>query len=151
MQKLTLILFIASLAPLAVLANEPKVYKWVDEDGRVHYGDRPQGRPAEELSLPQGSDGQAPGPPASRAERQRRLLEVMETERLERDEARRKREAAAADRNARCHYARDRVRRYQSAGRLYDLDEQGERRILGDAEYDRAMQRARAEVKKWCG
>lgn len=40
MQKLTLILVIASLAPFAALAQEGnRVYKWVDEDGVVHYGD----------------------------------------------------------------------------------------------------------------
>ncbi len=41
MQKLTLILFILSLAPLAAAApkDNNKVFKWVDEDGVVHYGD----------------------------------------------------------------------------------------------------------------
>ena len=49
MQKLTLILFIASLAPFAVSADEAKVYKWVDEDGVTHYGDS---IPAEYRDLP---------------------------------------------------------------------------------------------------
>lgn len=39
MQKLTLILVLASLAPFTATANESKVFKWIDEDGIVHYGD----------------------------------------------------------------------------------------------------------------
>ncbi len=48
MQKLTLILFILSLAPLAAAApKDNKVFKWVDEDGVVHYGDSIPARYAE--------------------------------------------------------------------------------------------------------
>lgn len=47
MQKLTLILIIASLAPFAVSADEARVYKWIDEDGVVHYGDSIPARYAE--------------------------------------------------------------------------------------------------------
>jgi len=47
MQKLTLILILASLAPFAVSADEARVYKWVDEDGVVHYGDSIPARYAE--------------------------------------------------------------------------------------------------------
>jgi len=48
MQKLTLILFIASLAQFAVAAEQgDRVFKWVDEDGVVHYGDSIPARYAE--------------------------------------------------------------------------------------------------------
>jgi len=47
MQKLTLILFIVALAPFAVSAEEAKVFKWVDEDGVIHYGDSIPARYAE--------------------------------------------------------------------------------------------------------
>jgi len=39
MQKLNLILIFTALLPLAALADEPRVYKWVDEHGVTHYGD----------------------------------------------------------------------------------------------------------------
>jgi len=47
MQKLNLILFIAFLAPFAASAEEARVFKWVDEDGVVHYGDSIPARYAE--------------------------------------------------------------------------------------------------------
>jgi len=47
MQKLTLILFIAFLAPFAASAEEGRVFKWVDEEGVIHYGDTIPARYAE--------------------------------------------------------------------------------------------------------
>lgn len=49
MQKLTLIVLLASLAPFAATAQESKVFKWVDENGVTHYGDS---IPAEYAELP---------------------------------------------------------------------------------------------------
>src|SRR5210317_1867673 len=34
---LTISIFL--LAPLAAVADEPRVFKWVDDNGQVHYGD----------------------------------------------------------------------------------------------------------------
>lgn len=39
MRKRILTSFLLLLAPLAVSADEQKVYKWIDADGLVHYGD----------------------------------------------------------------------------------------------------------------
>ncbi len=47
MQKLTLLFVILLLAPLASEAQQKKVYKWVDEEGIVHYGDSIPARYAE--------------------------------------------------------------------------------------------------------
>ena len=127
------------------------VFKWVDEDGRVHYGDRPETQRAAPVQIRPGPSGPAPAAPANRAERQRRLTDSMESERLRRLESRQKAEAEKADRARRCNWARDRMRRYESAGFLYDLDSGGERRVLGDDERRRAMHRARQEVERWCG
>ena len=41
-----------------------EVYKWVDEDGRVHFGDRPQAEDAEAIEL-------KPAAPATTGARQR--------------------------------------------------------------------------------
>lgn len=47
MRKLTLLFVILLLAPLASEAQQKKVYKWVDEEGIVHYGDSIPARYAE--------------------------------------------------------------------------------------------------------
>ncbi len=57
MLKRTIIILISTLAAGTVLAQ---AYKWTDEDGVVHYSDRPQ-EGAERIQLP--SDGRRPPPP----------------------------------------------------------------------------------------
>ena len=60
MEARSIFMLVGLLAAAAVLAD---AYKWVDEDGAVHYSDRPQPG-AERIELP--TDGQ---PPAMRATR----------------------------------------------------------------------------------
>lgn len=47
MRKLNLLFVVLLLAPVAGLAQQAKVFKWVDEDGVVHYGDSIPARYAE--------------------------------------------------------------------------------------------------------
>lgn len=47
MRKLTLTATLLFLAPLAVIADNARVYKWVDENGITHYGDTIPARYAE--------------------------------------------------------------------------------------------------------
>lgn len=49
MRKFTLLFVILTIAPLASQADTRKVYKWVDEDGVLHFGDS---IPAEYAELP---------------------------------------------------------------------------------------------------
>ena len=63
MPKRTIIAFISTIAAGAVLAQ---AYKWTDEDGIVHYSDRPA-EGAEWVQLP--SDGRRPRPRPAPAQR----------------------------------------------------------------------------------
>lgn len=125
------------------------VYKWVDEHGRVHYGDRPGGPGARELRVPESAPPDADE--ASRLERRRHLLRAIEEEREQKraEAARRKAEKERRARN--CAVARDRLRSYRNAGYLYDLDREGRRRVLSDTERARAIADAERAVAYWCG
>lgn len=63
MDRRTRVGFIA-LGWAALLAASPSpaadVYKWVDEQGKVHYGDRPAGKDASKLDIKQSGPAQAP-------------------------------------------------------------------------------------------
>ena len=58
--------FIALLSILASGALLAQAYKWVDEDGVVHFSDRPQ-EGAEEVELPRAPRRPPPPPPTARA------------------------------------------------------------------------------------
>jgi len=54
-------------APPAARRGRTRVYKWVDEQGRVHFGDAPEGRGAEEIEVGGAAriQGTPPPPPGS--------------------------------------------------------------------------------------
>ncbi len=59
-------IFIAILSILAASAVQAQAYKWVDEDGVVHFSDRPQ-EGAEEVELPRTPRRPPPPPPRQAA------------------------------------------------------------------------------------
>lgn len=138
-------------ASLLTVSMGAEVYKWTDKQGRVHYGDRPPDKGAQSVDVDPGSSSGSPIPSdAERREKTRRLLRAYEEERRIKQQREKRQQAQAAERQKRCAWARDRLRRYQQAGRLYDLDEQGKRKILDDSQRRRAEARAAQEVSQWC-
>ena len=83
-----------------------EVYRWVDADGNVHYGDRPPaaGVDSRTLSLPPAPVEEADQ--ARRSLKQRRLLEAFESERDQRDQAEAEAAAARRERARVCENAR---------------------------------------------
>ncbi len=56
-----------------------EVYKWVDEDGKVHFADRPTGSNAEQVDIKSSDDSLKPDlETEKRLEKQRKLLKVYE-------------------------------------------------------------------------
>ena len=118
-----------SLLALLMLSSPPTlsdVYKWVDENGRVHYSDRPQSGAMEALDVPAAP----PADPhlAERRRKQRRLLEAIEQDRSDKVEAEKQARRQQASRRRDCARARDQLRMVDRHGRVYELDEAGKRR-----------------------
>ncbi|GAB4295445.1 MAG: DUF4124 domain-containing protein [Thiohalomonadaceae bacterium] len=128
------------------------VYKWVDEQGQVHFGERPPARTqAQELQLKVPAAAPAAAPTeAERRDNEQRLLRAFEEEREQKKAQERKNREDQARRERNCAIARDRLRRYRSAGSLYDLDRQGNRVTLDEDQRAAAEQRAEQEVARWC-
>ena len=144
-----------SLAALALLcgaagaADGPgEIFRWEDEHGRVHYGDRPPDRHARRLDV--DTDPPEDRHLGERRERRERLLEALAAARREREAAEQRAREARRERERRCAEARERLRSYATAGYLYEEDAQGRRRVLTAAEHDRARAEAQALVEKWC-
>jgi len=143
------ILLLSLIAPIAVHAG---VYKWVDENGKVHYGDSPQtSQPAVEMSV----DDTAPAPTVSndvlsREEKRERLLQSMEEDRLEKQEKRDKQKAENEKNRQKCNRYRDQMRHYDRANSLYKLDKDGNRVYMSDGDRARATSKLQARIKKYC-
>lgn len=142
------LLLLFSMTGTAVSAE---VYKWVDEQGQVHYGDKAPEQGASSLQVDPGPAADTPPPDeAERREKRHRLLRAYEQERQIKQQREQEQTAREAERKKRCAWARDRLRRYTHAGALYDLDEEGNRRLLDDSQRQQAEANARQDVKKWC-
>ncbi len=150
-RRLTVMIATAALTMSAgALADE--IYKWTDEEGTVHYGDRPTGAPTEErLSMTYNrTDGSAVRSRVqARQERQAQREEQKSVAAAAAQEAA-DNEAAAAQRERACENARARLESYLQSRRLYRTDENGERVYLDDTERQEARKRAEDQVTEFC-
>jgi hypothetical protein len=150
-RRITLTIAVAALT-FAGGAVASEIYKWTDEDGNVHYEDRPSGAATEErLRLTYRRTD------SSSVNRQ---VQARLNSQAERDEARSvaaaaeqeaaENAAAAAERQKACENARARLETYLQSRRLYRTDENGERVYLDDAERQEARQKAEEQITEFC-
>jgi len=144
------IMVFVALLFAAPLVYAQGVYKWVDAQGQVHYGERPPEEAAATEVTIKNSPPPAPLTQQDRTANTQRVLRAFEEERMQKQQNEAKAAEEAAQRQRNCAVARDRLQRYQSAGYLYELDKNGERRVLNDAQHTSEMRIAEAEVKKYC-
>ncbi len=143
-----LALILALAAASAVATGE--VYRWLDADGKVHYGDRPPatGVDSRSLSLPPAPAAEADQ--ARRRLKQRRLLEAFEAERNQRHQATAEAAAAKRERARNCENARRELARFERANIVYTSDASGARIYMDDEERLQAAANARAWIGKHC-
>jgi len=134
--------------------NAATVYKWVDEDGQVHYGSRAEHKNAKEIEIKNryidSGNSSAPLSAQERVDKQKRFLNALDAENKSISDEKRKKKEQAELKITRCNASRDQLRRYENSGALYDLDEKGNRILLNKKQYEQAMKQARARVEKWC-
>lgn len=127
-----------------------EVYKWVDQDGKVHYGDR---RPASGVDPNVVELAPAPSKDADHDERslqRRRLLDAFEAERAEQRQAQAKAAAAKRDRAEKCARVRRDLARFERANIVYTEDDDGTRIYMSDAERNAAVSAARTWLDEHC-
>jgi len=134
--------------------NAATVYKWVDEDGQVHYGSRAEHKNAKEIEIKNryidSGNSSAPLSAQERVDKQKRFLNALDAENKSISDEKRKKKEQAELKITRCNASRDQLRRYENSGALYDLDEKGNRILLNKKQYEQAMGQAKARVEKWC-
>ena len=131
------------------LANA-QVYRWVDDKGAVHYGQKaPSGVETTQLQLPTEPTGAGVPAKQDKADRDR-LLNSFEQDRRERQHAIEERREKERQQGKACQVMRSRWERYTRAGPLYVLEEDGSRRYLSAAEKDAELARLRQGMEENC-
>ena len=155
MRKFTTVAMILGLA-LSTAATS-QIYKWVDADGNVHYGDRPTGDGA---TAQPGVERVAIASRRTNAEQVRSGVQARVERESERDDARAaaaeaqeeadKLKAEAEDRANKCTTYRERLERFITSRRLYRVDDSGERTYLDDSQIEAARARVQEQVEEYC-
>jgi hypothetical protein len=128
-----------------------EVYKCTDASGGVQYRDTPcdsRIHSLRRIDEPAAAAGMAA--PDARMQKTQRLLDAMRDERQLKERQAEEEKAEQAQRRRRCNQARDYLNSLEHAGRVYDLDESGQRVYLPDEKREQALQQARANVQHWC-
>jgi hypothetical protein len=137
---------------LAAGASANEIYKWTDEEGNVHYEDRPSGAPTEErlaLNYRRTDTGAVRQRINAQHERQAARSEAQsEAELAEREAA--EKAAAEEQRKLACGRARTRLETYLQSPRLYRTDDNGERIYLDDEQRREARREAEEQVNELC-
>ena len=147
-------LFVFVLLQMTSPVFAATVYKWIDEDGHVHYESKAQHKSAKEIKIKNryidsGNDTE-PASAQERVNNQKKFINAIDEENKSIAEAKRKKREQEELKIKRCNASRDQLRRAESASALYDLDEKGKRILLNKKQYEQAMSQARARVEKWC-
>jgi hypothetical protein len=150
-------LLLSSIVALAMTAGSAsyadEIYKWTDEDGNVHYEDRPSEVYAgERLQMSYNRTD-------STNVQQR--VQAQQDSTAAHNEARAEREAekttaaenrAAAEENAaKCEKYRAQLKIMLETPRVYREDANGERSYLDDVQKEEARSQAEALIKETCG
>ena len=122
-------------------AANADIYKWVDEDGNVHFGDRPTREYAMNTERVRYASGNRS---ASTSTNGRTSASQGEDNNAE--ESREGQDAQAYY----CNKAKEIYRSYADAPRLYRTSADGGREYLSDQEAAAALADAEASVAEWC-
>lgn len=143
---------IVAILVLVLLSDQAfaGVYKWTDETGQVHYGERPPETPADVNEIT------VEGTPPSAANAEERLLQYQKEwgEAME-DRVKRKREQARTEKKKEvqkknCTTAKSRLSFYSRQHRIFHTGEDGEREYVNDQQRAAAREQAQNLVNKWC-
>lgn len=168
--RLPIIAFALSVAMTGAAAQS---YRWVDKDGKVHYGDAPPPGAAKVTALkalpPSAAPPAAPAAASkdgakgaakdAAAEAKKGPLTPVEQEqayrkrKLEEDEARKKQEdalAAEQGKKQNCERAQENVRQLEGGQRIARTDAKGERYFMEDDQRGKELEAARKNAGDWC-
>jgi len=148
-KAVALIMMLAVSAAGMAFASD--IYKWTDEQGNIHYGDRPAGEASEER-LGVSSRPTDPSKVQARSQSRYAAMEAVqesapsEPQGPTADELR----AQALERQEKCATYKARLRKFLTSRHLYRADENGERVYLDEDETLAARERVQKRVEKYC-
>jgi hypothetical protein len=130
-----------------------EVYKWVDEKGNVHYGDKPEPG-SQTMDIQQQEPAEVPvmfeENQLSREEKRQRVSDALEEDRLAKNKERQEKKKERAQKKRECNRLKDRQRHVERATGLYKLDKEGNRVFMSNEQRKKSEQQLRKRIQKAC-
>jgi hypothetical protein len=145
-----------ALSSVLLLVTTPvyaQLYKWVDEQGKVHYSDQPpSGKAKNESTLNIPSQPGTTSSPESDKNWQEKELEFQkrQTSAAEAEAKKQKAEQEAKTKRENCEKAKNQLSQLESIAPVYTYDEKVGRTYLNEAQRAEAIEKARKSVSEWC-
>ena len=125
-----------------------EIYKWVDEHGKTHYGDKPATN-SKEMHVDISKQGHVKVD-NNREKKRQKLLETYADDKQREDKEKAKKKKSKKKMQRKCTLARDRLIRYEKASSLYSLDNSGNRITMSTAERERTVAELTKRIKINC-
>ena len=131
------------------LQGYAEVYKWVDEKGQTHYGEKPPSTNASEVKIKDAPN--ADMSVQKRNEESDKLLKVYEEERSIKNQEKLKTEEEERQQAEKCKIAENDLKDMQQGGAVYyDIDDKGERKFLSETELDQRIKKLQDQYNLQC-
>ena len=130
-----------------------ELYKWVDEQGKVHYSDQPaSGKVKSEKKLEiRNQPAAAPAASANKSWQEKNLEYKKRQSSAADAEAKKQKEAQEAKAKIEnCDKAKKNLKTLEDGVRIYSYNDKGERSSMDDAQRTKAMDDARKAASEWC-
>ena len=147
----------AALLMSVAVTVSAEMYRWVDENGRVHYSDSPPPPNAmvekEIKSAPRPDAKPAKAEPAQAQKsyvEQEAEFRKRQVEKAEQEAAAQKAQQVAEAKKHNCEQARSQLTTLKTGGRIARTNSQGEREYIDDSQITQEIANAEKAVASWC-
>jgi hypothetical protein len=153
MMKYRLPITIACAALMASgLAVAGEIYKWTDEDGNVHYEDRPVGKTdMEHVDIVSRNTDNTVVQARLDADRKARAASRQVASEAPPEMTKEEIRAEKQARQEKCQQYRSQLESFLRSQRLYKEDDAGEREYLSEDEIMAARSRVEGQIQEYCG
>lgn len=144
--KLASLAITASLLILFQTSSLAGVYKWVDENGQVHYGEQPVGSGAERVTIRKNTTTK---PRAIKKDDESADAKNTDKSSEQKTEAKEV-EISKKEKQKLCNEARSDIAAINSRGRLREINAKGEYTYLSDKNKQQRLSAAMKKQSKYC-
>ena len=143
MKRIALIAALLAFVPVA----GAELYKYTDKDGRTVYSDQPPN--GIDSKVVKGATVSSAAPPKTAVDKDKDL-EKGRKETREKQDKDEKNAAVAKAQEERCQAAKEAAATYESGGRVFRVNDKGEREYMSEEQIAAALKRAKSDMDEAC-